>query len=135
METKETKKASTKNLDAATKKAIINKSKKEEKRETTVKEKNFLYKFQLEETKLTDKESKKKRNKIRRNLQLIVNKIILDKKKVNIKENVQEFLNFYKANYILNDFTLKSLTNKNDEITLKEYSDVLHICKENLKTK
>src|SRR3989304_669182 len=121
-----------KNLDTATIKTVINKDKE---RATTVKEKNFLYKFQVEQRKikLTAKEEKKNRNKIRRNLTLLTNQIIIDNLKKKDLSKCKDFINFYKENYILNDFTLKSLTNVNDEDKIKDYNFVLDLCKESLK--
>lgn len=100
-------------------------------RQTTVKERNFLYKFQIDKNKkLTSKEEKKQRNKIRRNLKLLVNQIILDNMKKKDFSNVQNFVNFYKETYILNDFSLKSLTNVQDETKIEDYTKVLNLCKE-----
>jgi len=98
-------------------------------RQTSVKDKNFIYKFQLDETKLTDKEAKKKRNKLRRNLTLIVNQIILDNVKKQNLDNVKNFINFYKENYILNDFTLKSLTNSNEQSKVEDFNKILELTK------
>jgi len=123
-----TTKKENKNIDNATIKALT----KNEERKTSVKEKNFLYKFQLESTKLTDKQSKQQRNKLRRNLKLIVNKIILANLKKKDLTLCKEFIIFYKANYILNDFTLKSLTNVNDKDLINDYTIVLNLCKESL---
>lgn len=115
------KKEINKKADGATLKAVAEKV-----RPITVKDKNFLYKFQLE-GKLEHKEEKRKRNKIRRDLKLIVNKIILDKK--GDKELIKEFKDFYKKNFILNDFSLKSLTNVTDPDTIDDYTKVLNIVK------
>lgn len=115
------KKEVNKKADQATIKAVADKV-----RPTTVKDKNFLYRFQLE-GKMEHKEEKRKRNKIRRNLKLIVNKIILDKKKD--KELIKEFNIFYKNNFILNDYSLKSLTNVSDQDVIEDYTKVLNIVK------
>lgn len=114
----------TKKADQATVKAISEKI-----RPITVKDKNFLYSFQLE-GKLDPKAEKRKRNKIRRDLKLIVNKIILDKKKdINL---INEFKDFYKQNFILNDFSLKSLTNVTNPDLIEDYTKVLNIVKATL---
>lgn len=118
-----------KNVDNANTKVIAD-------RQTTVKEKNFLYKFQIDKSKkLTSKEEKKNRNKIRRNLKLLVNQIILDNMKKKDFTNIPNFVKFYKENYILNDFSLKSLTNVQDETKIEDYTKVLNLCKELLTKK
>lgn len=118
-----------KNVDNANTKVIAD-------RQTTVKEKNFLYKFQIDKTKkLTNKQEKQQRNKIRRNLKLLVNQIILDNMKKKDFTNVSNFVKFYKENYILNDFSLKSLTNVQDETKIEDYTKILNLCKESLTKK
>lgn len=120
------------NKDNATASALLKKVSSKE-RSTKTKDKNFLYKFQIEESNLNSKDQKKKRNKIRRQLKNLVNSII----SVNLKGKKEtkynkDFINFYKANYILNDFSLSSLTNKTNEEDINDYTFVLTFVKENI---
>jgi hypothetical protein len=103
-------------------------------RPTNVKDKNFIYKYQLDAKlkALPEKKQKQLRSKLRRNLQLIVNKVIL----ANVKKTdfipCKEFISFYKENYILNDFSLKSVTNSSDELKVADLTKVLDLCKKSL---
>lgn len=94
----------------------------------STKEKNFIYKFQLDST-LTEKEQKKKRSKLRRNLQNIVNTIIVDNLKETNLTNIPLFLDFYKLNYINNNFTLESITNSTEETKINEINLILNLTK------
>jgi hypothetical protein len=100
-----------------------------EKNSTSTKDKNFIYKFQLLDNKLTEKESKKLRSKMRRNLSNIINEIIIDNRKETNLKNVSKFIEFYKENYIVNDFTVKSITNSSEENKKSEIEFVLTLCK------
>lgn len=117
--------------DLATEQAIIKKVKE---RKTKTKEKNFIYKFQIANSeskkKLTAKEEKKMRSKLRRSLSNIIDKIVIEKK--DNKENVKEFISFYKLNYILNDFSIESITNSSDELLLEDLKRVFEIVKKQL---
>ena len=126
--------------DSATTKVIALSELKE--RKISNKENNFLYNFQLNKTiESNPKIEKQKRNKIRRDLTIITNKIIVnelskDKDKADKqKELIKEFNSFYKATYIVNDYSLKSLTNKTNEDDIKDYTFILNLCKENLQQK
>lgn len=127
------KKAEAQKVDKATLLKVLKKGSEKNavERKTSTKEKNFLYKYQLDkkENALPEKEQKKKRSKLRRKLQNLVNVIILANVKKPSTEGVKEFLDFYKANYILNDFTLQSITASNDELKTKDLQKVLEICK------
>jgi phosphoenolpyruvate synthase/pyruvate phosphate dikinase len=124
-------------IDSANAAAVVKKA-AEKDRSTAVKEKNYLYRFQLENSiadkknKLSAKDEKKKRNKIRRDLKLFANKFFVEKNKEEIKKLSREFISFYKKEYILNDFSLKSLTNVTDELAIQDYERVLKIAKESL---
>lgn len=100
-------------------------------RVTTSKEKNFIYKFQLDGS-INEKEQKKKRNKLRRNLKNIVNTIIVANMKKENLEVLTDFLNFYKSNYILNDFTLKSITNSSDLDLKNDLELILNLCQKKM---
>lgn len=132
MKTNVTKEVKNTNVKTSKKETVKNANVKNiAERQTTVKERNFLYKFQIDKTKkLSSKEEKKNRNKIRRNLKLLVNQIILDNMKKKDFTNIPNFVKFYKENYILNDFSLKSLTNVQDETKIEDYTKVLNLCKE-----
>lgn len=114
------------NLENATKEILKNKI-------SVTSEKSFLYKFQIEEKDLTDKQKKSKRVKLRKQLKNLVDKIIITKDKEKQKENIKNFIDFYKFNYILNDFSIESLTHKTNELDLQDYTIVLNLCKESLK--
>jgi hypothetical protein len=134
MKTKETtKKTSTKkenkNVDNATTNVILNNIVEEKK--LKVQERNFLYSF--ERLNLSDKESKRNRTKLRRDLKLLVNNITICKDKEKLKELTNNFINFYKTNYILNDFSIESLTKKTNLDEIADYLKVLQIAKDSLK--
>lgn len=125
--------------DEATVKIVVAKGSKKNaiERKTTVKEKNFLYKFQLDTKNkgLKEKELKKMRSKLRRDLQLIVNKIIIANVKKEDLKDLPDFLKFYKANYITNDFAIESITNSGDELKTTDLKKVLDLAKKYLAKK
>lgn len=110
--------------DAATIKIV-----KEVSREAKPKEGGFIYKFQLADKKLPMKEAKKLRGKLRRKLQAICNDIIIANSKKEDLSCLKPFMVFYKENYILNDFSLQSLTNSTDELKHEDISRVLVLAK------
>lgn len=124
-----------KKQDAATVKVVIAKGQKKNaiERNTKVKEKNFLYKYQLDaaNAKMPEKKHKQMRSKMRRDLQLLVNAIIINKGPKQA-EATKDFIAFYKKHYILNDFTLQSITNSGDELKQQDLTKVLAICKATL---
>ena len=93
----------------------------------------YLYKWQTSEAKLTAKEQKQKRQKIRRLLENFYFKICLQQNKEQKQAAIIEFLAFYKANYILNDFTLASLTDSKEPSKVESYKQMLLAVSENLK--
>ena len=104
---------------------------KEIKRENKVREKNFIYKFQLDDKlKLNAKQEKRMRGKLRRQMQSICNDIIIANAKKKDLTKIKSFLDFYKANYILNDLTLQSITNSADELKQQDINKVLSLAKE-----
>jgi len=127
-----------KKVDSATLKAVAKKVTekkaviKKEDRKTKTKEKNFIYKFQIADKKLSDKDAKKYRNKLRRKMQNIVNSIIISKDK---KEGIKEFISLYKKEYILNDFSIESFSNSSDETKKEEFVKVLLIVKNSFEKK
>ncbi|MEX2017557.1 MAG: hypothetical protein WD876_03730 [Candidatus Pacearchaeota archaeon] len=129
-EIKKTETVSISKVDNATLKVlakkVIAKKEKKEIRKTKTKEKNFIYKFQLADKKLSAKDEKKMRNKLRRKMQNIVNEIIISKDK---KAGIKNFLLQYKKEYILNDFTLESISNSSDETKREDLEKVLSIVK------
>ncbi len=116
----------TKTQDNATLKVV-----KETPRGNTVREKNYIYSFQMDEKlKLTAKQEKRMRGKIRRQLKAIVDAIILLNAKKKDTSKVKDFMSFYKANYILNDLSLQSITNSSDDLKQHDLNRVLALAKE-----
>lgn len=126
-------------IDKATLKAVATKvvktktkAKKEVERKTKTKDKNFIYKFQIASKRLSDKDAKKYRNKLRRKMQNIVNSIIVSKDK---KESIKDFIKIYKQEYILNDFTIESISNSSDETKQEDFTKVLSLVKSSFEKK
>lgn len=120
------KSTTTKVQDQATLKVV-----KEVKRGTPVREKNYIYRFQLDEnTKLNAKQEKRLRGKIRRQLKNICDEIILANQKKKDLSKIPAFFKFYKENYILNDLSLASLTNSSDDLKQADLTRVLELAKE-----
>ncbi len=132
MKTKKELSAIEKATDVATTKAVATKVVKEKELKTKTKEKNFLYKFQVDEKGLNEKQQKKNRNKLRRQLENICNKFVTNVKDVDA--NTKEFISFYKKNYILNDFSIESLSNSNSS-RKEDILNALSIVKKQLEKK
>lgn len=96
-------------------------------------EQKYLYKWQTEMPKIPAKEAKKLRQKIRRKLENFYFQICLQKNAETKKASIQEFMAFYKANYILNDFSIQSLTETHDQSKKESYIELLKVVKESLK--
>ena len=92
-------------------------------RSTYQKEKNYIYKFQISNPGMPDRDAKKLRNKLRRKMENIVNAIIIEKK--DNTNNIKAFIKYYKDNYILNDLSLLSLTNSKDETLIEDFNRVI----------
>ena len=91
------------------KKTKKEKKKKEEKK----KEKDsFLYRFQLDNVKRSYNEEKQLRNKLRRKCINLMNSIITEKEKT---ESIKEFISFYKKEYVINDYSIESITSSSKE--------------------
>lgn len=107
------------NIDADNLKDLLNKSSVKINKE--VNERFKMYKF--ETLSLTDKEEKRKRTKIRKQRNKFIENVLYffqtDKKNELAKE-IKEFISFYKSEYCLNDFSLKSLANDNSDKDTKE---------------
>ena len=130
-----------KKIDSATLKIVAEKvvkakkeksPKVEKERKTATKEKNYIYKFQIADTKLSDKDAKKYRNKLRRKMLNITNLIIVSKDK---RESIKDFIALYKKEYILNDFSLASFSNSSDETKREDFEKVLSLVKSSLAKK
>lgn len=94
--------------------------------ETLVKkEQRFLYRFQLEKDKLTAAKAKQKRQKIRRLLSNFDRDIRMEKNTEKRAEAIKEFNTFYKENFILNDYSVKSLTDSRDSHQIESYTELL----------
>jgi len=89
---------------------------------------HLIYRAQANpEAKLSAKQAKQFRQKMRRNLDNFDLKIRVQKNAETRKAAITEFLAFYKANYILNDFSLASLTDSRDAAKRESYSEMLKI--------
>lgn len=106
----------------------VNFEKKEKDNSVSSRTKNFIYKFETRES-LTDKESKKKRSKLRKDLQKIIDRIVLANHNKTNLTICEEFINFYKTNYVMNDYSLQSFTNSQDEDKRSELQFCIELCK------
>ena len=92
-------------------------------------EKALMYKF--ERTTTTTKEQKKLRQKIRNKRNYFADNIVLQFQKKNeseLKKFVSQFDDFYKKEYILNDYSLLSLSSNNrDKDTEEKLNAMLQI--------
>lgn len=96
--------------------------------ETLVKkEQRFLYKFQLATPKLTPQKAKQYRQKLRRKLDNFDYKIRIIKDASERNKAITEFRAFYKAEFILNDYSLKSITDSRDTIKSQSYAEMLKL--------
>lgn len=96
--------------------------------ETVVnKEQRFIFAFQLNADKLSPQKAKQHRQKLRRQLDAFDAKIRLEKNQEIKEQAIKEFKAFYKKEFILNDFTVKSLTDSRDEYKTKSLEDMLKI--------
>ena len=115
----------TKTQDNATLKVV-----KEQPRGTATREKNYIYRFQLEEgNKLTAKQEKRLRGKIRRQLKNVIDPIITANVKKEDLSGLPAFIKFYKDNFFLNDMSLQSMTNCSDELKQSDLNRVLTLAK------
>lgn len=83
-------------------------------KETISKDVQKMYKFEKES--LDAKQQKRLRTKMRNQRNKFANNVILHfqkKNEVELKKEVNSFTNFYKENYILNDFSLLSISSNN----------------------
>lgn len=92
---------------------------------------NYLYKYEL--LNLNSDEKTTKRKNLRKQKNAICNNLILAKKAKNVEKlklYLNTFLDFYKKEFILNDFSLNSFCAKNTDDKHKNlYSDALEIVK------
>ena len=93
---------------------------------------HFIYKVQAQIEKLPAKKAKQYRQKMRRMLENFYFEICLKKDSENRKNKINEFLVFYKTHYILNDFSIKSLTDSRDEGKQESYKALLKAVQESL---
>ena len=98
--------------------------------ETTVKkEQRYLYKFQVKGEKLTPGKAKQMRQKIRRQLDQFDAAIRMEKNAEKRKKAIEEFKAFYKDNFILNDLSLKSITDSTQDYKVESYTEMLKAVK------
>lgn len=93
---------------------------------------HFIYRIQAEKEKLTAKKAKQYRQKMRRQLDNFHLRICLTKNVETKKTALTEFLAFYKFHYLLNDFSLQSITDSRNEDKRNSYTELLNIAKESL---
>ena len=89
----------------------------------SINDKKLMYKFEKEN--LSQKEAKRKRQQLRNKRNRYANNIILyfqQKKETELKKEVSEFKKFYLENYILNDFSILSISSNNRD---KETTEIL----------
>ena len=96
------------------------------------KEQRFLYKFQTAEPKLAPAKAKQYRQKLRRKLDNFIAPILLQKNAETKAASIAEFNAFYKAEFILNDFTLKSLTDSRDSYKAESLEQILKLAQASL---
>jgi len=128
---KDVKSTTAKKVDLNTLAALVNETKVSE---TSSKERNLLYKFQLDE-KISSIEQKKKRNSLRKITDKLCFNIVTAHKKLNIaanqfdKKSIEDFLKHYKTNFITNNFTVESVRSKiENEADRKIIATALMIC-------
>jgi hypothetical protein len=104
--------------------------------ETVVKkDQKYLYRFQLEKDKLTPGKAKQRRQKIRRDLSNFDRDIRLEKNAEKKAEAIKSFLAFYKAEFILNDFTVASLSESREQHQIASYTEMLKLVQAGLAKK
>lgn len=86
---------------------------------------HFIYKVQAQTEKLPAKKAKQYRQKMRRILENFYFAICVQKSAEKKASAITEFLAHYKAHYILNDFSLASLTDSRDEGKKESYKLML----------
>lgn len=100
-------------------------------KEKTNNERKLMYKF--EKTNLSKEETKKLRSKMRNIRNKFANNVILyfqKKEEINLKKEVNLFKEFYLKNYILNDYSLISISSNNrDKDTTEILTNFLEIVK------
>lgn len=102
---------------------LKNLTKKEIKIEKNKGNKDVLYKFQLNDKLSTDKQ-KKERMRLRRERNKFLNNIIFyfnENNTSETKKEIKNFIDFYKKEYVKNDFSFESLSanNSDDETKIK----------------
>lgn len=96
------------------------------------KEQRFLYKFQVAGEKLTPAKAKQYRQKLRRKLDNFDAAIRLEKNADLRAKSIADFIAFYKAEFILNDFSLKSLTDSRDSYKAESFEAMLKVVQSSL---
>jgi len=99
------------------------------------KEQRFLYKFQTATPKLLPAKAKQYRQKLRRQLDNFIAPILLQKNPEIKAKAIAEFNAFYKAEFILNDFSLKSITDSRDSYKAESLEQILKLAQTSLATK
>lgn len=94
-----------------------------------------IYKYAVEFTKekINGLEGKQLRNKHKRNIQNFASRMFVACKHKNESEIINiknEFISYYKENYILNDYSLKSISNSQDKSKTDNIVNLLEVIKE-----
>lgn len=113
--------------------SVLDALNKVEIKDSAQREKNFLYKFQQSENKLTDKESKKMRSKLRNELTRITNNILIYAKTSNSAKLAEEkinLLNYQKNNLTSDKFETSAFYQGSEEKRKNEITVCLQICNE-----
>lgn len=93
----------------------------------------YIYPASIPKERINEKEGKQFRGKMRSSLQRFCNNVFYYGKMEDhklIKEEIEKFDAFYKENYRINDFSLKSLSSSNDPARNKDIDLFLQIVKE-----
>lgn len=90
---------------------------------------HFIYKVQSQTEKLAPKKAKQYRQKMRRILENFYFSICIKKDNA---EAIKNFIVHYKAHYILNDFSVQSLTDSRDEGKIESYKQLLKVVQQSL---
>lgn len=88
-------------------------------------EQHFIYKAQAQAEKLPAKKAKQFRQKMRRILENFYFAICIQKDSAKKESAIKEFIAHYKMHYLLNDFSLASLTDSRDENKKESYKLLL----------
>lgn len=93
----------------------------------------YVYPSSIPKERINEKEGKQFRGKMRNQIKRFANNIFYESKRneiENVKAEIAKFDAFYKENYRINDYSLKSLSSSNDEGKNKDIDLLLRIISE-----